>query len=162
LYYDFNGNWQQIWASNEFKQMNIPPKKFQNHIKAQLKKMRKNRPKSADHEGEALQDQIQKRSSTPPLALPAKKQKQTPTIQQLDMQETQELIQTQSTKRKKSLLEILDGNMNEEAESEEKEDGESAENENLTPRVEKSDHENVRHQESTERTKKPSITKPPE
>jgi hypothetical protein len=52
--------------------------------------------------------------------------------------------------------------MDEEAESKKKEDGESAENENLTPRVEESDRENVRHQESTERTKKPSIAKPPE
>jgi hypothetical protein len=41
LFTKYEGNWNQIWGSSEFHHLGIAQKKFENHVRSQLKRVQK-------------------------------------------------------------------------------------------------------------------------
>lgn len=53
LYTKYEGNWNQIWGSSEFREMGLAQKKFENHVRSQLKRVRKQTtPNKTKHKGD--------------------------------------------------------------------------------------------------------------
>ena len=76
-YARFEGNWNQIWASKEFKELNIPTMKFQNHIRSKKKRARdQNLPQLGQEERSSILEDLERiADQSSEEELPTKRQK---------------------------------------------------------------------------------------
>ncbi|MGZ4851294.1 MAG: hypothetical protein ACXV2C_07940 [Candidatus Bathyarchaeia archaeon] len=58
IFTQYAGNWNQIYASDEFKAMGINHKRFKNHVKSQQKRVRKQQQSSINHNAGAIRENI--------------------------------------------------------------------------------------------------------